>query len=582
MTNFNRPTSGLVSGSSTGSLANWYDLNSLLNEFDTTVTSTTNRKILRHNGTGFVPVDAATFDAFNVKDYGALGDGSNDDTAEIQAALDAVPSVGGIVFFPAGNYKITAPLVPKTQTTMWGTNVPRYQSQEAAAGSCKLFVGSGFTGTAMIKPAASTRGLGFRGLLLSGDGVGTGIHGIESPASTGELGWTVEDLQINGFTGSGVYGWSHVAVWTNVHLSFNRGWGLLVEGSNKWVDTKWSNIFVYFNRLGGINLDTTAEVGLFDVSNMRVERSGGNAADITTPHNSNAPGIRVRKMKNSSWSNISTDANTGEGLNVEHTTSGKGGNVVDWSFSNVTFKRDGYGTGSALPDQAGVLLKGFASTGADSVQYIGFANAKVIAGKARDDGLWPAYSHPARGLWMENTHYIDWIGGRTSGATSGYHFGSGGASSNYRCTIIDSDRMLVNLPRGATSDRPTEGLLVGTTYYDTSFGTMLCWDGTAWSSSTEIWKQISQAGSYTLVAADLGRVVEISSASAQTVTIPLNSSVAFPVGSQVMVSRMGTGTVTISGAGGVTVRTPTAVLASQYTQALLRKRATDEWIVTPS
>ncbi|KKM73818.1 hypothetical protein LCGC14_1406640, partial [marine sediment metagenome] len=50
---------------------------------------------------------------FSVKhsDYGALGDNSNDDTAEIQAAIDAAEAVGGEVKIPAGTYKITDQLL---------------------------------------------------------------------------------------------------------------------------------------------------------------------------------------------------------------------------------------------------------------------------------------------------------------------------------------------------------------------------------------------------------------------------------------------------------------------------------------
>lgn len=42
---------------------------------------------------------------FNVKDYGALGNGSTDDTAAIQNAIDAAVG-GGIVFIPAGTYMV--------------------------------------------------------------------------------------------------------------------------------------------------------------------------------------------------------------------------------------------------------------------------------------------------------------------------------------------------------------------------------------------------------------------------------------------------------------------------------------------
>jgi polygalacturonase len=41
----------------------------------------------------------------NVKDYGATGNGTTDDTAAIQRAIDAVAASGGTVIFPAGTYK---------------------------------------------------------------------------------------------------------------------------------------------------------------------------------------------------------------------------------------------------------------------------------------------------------------------------------------------------------------------------------------------------------------------------------------------------------------------------------------------
>jgi polygalacturonase len=42
----------------------------------------------------------------NVKDYGAKGDGTTDDTTAIENAIAAVPAAGGVVYFPAGVYMV--------------------------------------------------------------------------------------------------------------------------------------------------------------------------------------------------------------------------------------------------------------------------------------------------------------------------------------------------------------------------------------------------------------------------------------------------------------------------------------------
>ena len=42
----------------------------------------------------------------NVIDYGAKGNGTTDDAAAIQAALDAAKTAGGVIYFPAGVYAL--------------------------------------------------------------------------------------------------------------------------------------------------------------------------------------------------------------------------------------------------------------------------------------------------------------------------------------------------------------------------------------------------------------------------------------------------------------------------------------------
>jgi hypothetical protein len=61
---------------------------------------------------------------FNVKDptYGATGDGSTDDTSAVSAAIAAaVAAGGGIVFFPAGTYRLTSALSLGSNVTLLGT-----------------------------------------------------------------------------------------------------------------------------------------------------------------------------------------------------------------------------------------------------------------------------------------------------------------------------------------------------------------------------------------------------------------------------------------------------------------------------
>jgi len=57
----------------------------------------------------------------SVKDFGATGDGSTNDTVAIQAAIDAVGAAGGTLWFPPGTYKIARNVGTNDH---WGIKVP--------------------------------------------------------------------------------------------------------------------------------------------------------------------------------------------------------------------------------------------------------------------------------------------------------------------------------------------------------------------------------------------------------------------------------------------------------------------------
>ena len=75
-------------------------------------------------------------------------------------------------------------------------------------------------------------------------------------------------------------------------------------------------------------------------------------------------------------------------------------------------------------------------------------------------------------------------------------------------------------------------------------------------------------------------LIECNKATGFTVTIPANSTTAFPVGTSIDILQVGAGQVTIAGAAGVTVNaTPGLKLRAQWSSATLFKRATDTWVV---
>ena len=92
---------------------------------------------------------------------------------------------------------------------------------------------------------------------------------------------------------------------------------------------------------------------------------------------------------------------------------------------------------------------------------------------------------------------------------------------------------------------------------------------------------IQKTDSYTLSSlTERDSLIEVAKATGTTITIPLNSSVAYPVGTSIDILQTSTGQVTIAGTAGVTVNaTPGLKLRSQWSSCTLFKRATDTWIV---
>ena len=115
-----------------------------------------------------------------------------------------------------------------------------------------------------------------------------------------------------------------------------------------------------------------------------------------------------------------------------------------------------------------------------------------------------------------------------------------------------------------------------------------------YKSSPDCWFMISAAGAafgvnaqtgttYTLALSDRGGIVTMSNANANTLTIPTNASVAFPLNSVLNVVRLGAGVTTITGDTGVTLNGASAgsgAISNRYQAVSLLKVGTDTWIAS--
>jgi hypothetical protein len=91
-------------------------------------------------------------------------------------------------------------------------------------------------------------------------------------------------------------------------------------------------------------------------------------------------------------------------------------------------------------------------------------------------------------------------------------------------------------------------------------------------------------GSRTLIAADTAQLVKINSSSATTVTVPLDGTdgYTFPVGTQIVITQLGNGPVTVSGVVGVSVLTEgnRYTTKARYAVASLIKLSANSWLLS--
>lgn len=197
---------------------------------------------------------------FNVKDYGAQGNGTANDTAAINAAITAMPSiantfggVAGVLFFPAGRYLTdgghTIPADKRMQVRGAGPYVSIIQQRSGATSD-------------LITIKASNSGI--TALTLTGQRSGT-----PSDLLVLDVAYSyARNVTINSAAGNGItIGKTSSAIAhriTEVNIRSCKGYGVQVISGSESTDGQWSNCDIGQSGLSGVRISNGAQ-NLFGV-----------------------------------------------------------------------------------------------------------------------------------------------------------------------------------------------------------------------------------------------------------------------------------------------------------------------------
>jgi len=167
---------------------------------------------------------------FDVKAYGAVGDGSTDDTAAIQSAIDAANTAGGgIVWFPKGNYKLvtnpiklysgsTPTIVPYNNITLLGAGSDGINGSQLKQTSTGVDTIKGLNDAANGAQALNNRIMnlscvwGTATKTNSGNGIYLAQQAADGPSFQD---WSIENVVCSGFQATGKYGFNLESIITS-------------------------------------------------------------------------------------------------------------------------------------------------------------------------------------------------------------------------------------------------------------------------------------------------------------------------------------------------------------------------------
>lgn len=199
----------------------------------------------------------------NVKDFGAIGDGSTDDTTSIATAIASISATGGIVYFPAGVYltgRITLPSLVILMGEIKDATVIKLKDTQ----NSDLIATTNFATLTGTDTTNGVYGCGIQNLTLDGN----------------------KDNNATGGNVISIYGYGYLL--QNINIREGKGWGIWSEYGTQSLPTtdvaleaKIINFVVHDNHIGGIRFKGAHDSHIYDGV---VYYNGHNQADSINIH----------------------------------------------------------------------------------------------------------------------------------------------------------------------------------------------------------------------------------------------------------------------------------------------------------
>ena len=268
------------------------------------------------------------------------------------------------------------------------------------------------------------------------------------------------------------------------------------------------------------------------------------------------------------FSSISVETTLASGINSSTTTVAVATGTASALLGGVTL---GASVGGVYPDQFTIAIDPDTTNEEICfVQYVSSDTLTIVRGRAGSTAV--SHSSGATVKHVLTSDDLSWFESNTSPVDSFGFSGSSSGTTTLQAAAVASGTLTLPAATDTLVGRATTDTLTNKTLTSPTLNTPTISD-----ARQNITLNAQTGTTYTLVLTDNGRLVTLNNAAAITVTVPLNSSVAFATGAVINIQQIGAGQVTVAGASGVTVTGTGTKLRTQYSAAALVKTGTDSW-----